>query len=170
MYFISYWVMCLIERCIPEVDVSIMVIPILFLVYFVAAVGEEVGWSGYVIDPLQDRWSALKSSMILGSAWAIWHVVPDIQAHHTLAWIASQRSYTVVLRILIVWLYNNTHQSVFAATLFHTMDSVSYSLFPGNGSHYDPTITAPIAAVAAAIVTFLWGPKTLSRFRYATRC
>jgi hypothetical protein len=72
-----------------------------------------------------------------------------------------------VLRILIVWLYNNTDRSVLAAIVVHTMDTVSYSLFPNNGSHYDPVIVAPIAAIAAAIVTLLWGSRTLARLRSA---
>jgi CAAX protease family protein len=53
------------------------------------------------------------------------HVAPDLQGHHTWAWIAGQRRFSVVLRVLIVWLYNNTGRSVFAAILFHDMDNVS---------------------------------------------
>lgn len=125
---------------------------------------------GYAADPMQARWSALTTSILLGAVWAIWHVVPDIQAHQTWAWIAGQRFYSVALRILIVWLYNNTGKSVFAAIVFHDMDNVSvYSLFPDPGSHYDPAITGALTAIAAVIVTFLWGPKTLARFRYAVR-
>ena len=29
----------------------------MFLAFCLAALGEELGWSGYVIDPLQERWS-----------------------------------------------------------------------------------------------------------------
>jgi membrane protease YdiL (CAAX protease family) len=137
----------------------------LFVVYAVAAFGEEAGWSGYATDPMQDRWGPLGGSLILGSAWALWHVVPDLQAHRDLAWIAWQRLYTIVLRVLIVWLYDNTGASVLAAIAFHAMDGVSYSLFPTGGSHYDPAITAPLAAIAAAIVWLLWPPSTFARHR-----
>jgi hypothetical protein len=56
--------------------------------------------------------------------------------------------YAVALRILIVWLYNNTGKSVY-------------------GSYYDPAVTGAIAVIAAAIVTYLWGSRTLARYRYA---
>jgi hypothetical protein len=56
--------------------------------------------------------------------------------------------YAVALRILIVWLYNNTGKSAY-------------------GSYYDPAVTGAIAVIAAAIVTFLWGSRTLARYRYA---
>ena len=155
-------------RPLPELHIPFLTIPILFIVFFIAAVGEEAGWMGYVVDPMQDRWSALKTGIALGSVWRILHVVPDIQAHHGLAWIAWQHGvYAVALRILIVWFYNNTGKSVFAAILVHDTDNVSWSLFPNYGSHYDPAVTGAITAIAAVIVTFLWGAKTLARYRYA---
>jgi hypothetical protein len=101
--------------------------------------------------------------------WAIWYVVAFFQAGHVLAWIAWQRLFTVMARILIVWLYNNTGKSVLAAILFHAMINISVSVFPKNGSLYDPAITGAITAVMAVIVTFFWGSKTLARYRYV-RC
>jgi hypothetical protein len=73
----------------------------------------------------------------------------------------------IFTRILIVWLYNNTGESVFAAVVFHATNNLSSFLFPNYGSHYDPFIACIIIAGAAAIVTFLWGSTTLARFRYA---
>jgi CAAX protease family protein len=169
IFLLSYWVMLLLGLPLPEPHIPFLLIPILFVVFFIPAAGEEAGWMGYAVDPLQERWSAFTTGLILGSVWAIWHVVPDIQAHHTPTWIAWQGLFTVVSRILIVWLYNNTGKSVFAAILFHDMSNVSYALFPNNGSHYDPAITGALTAITAVIVTFFWGSKTLARYRYAVR-
>ncbi|HLY31291.1 MAG TPA: type II CAAX endopeptidase family protein [Ktedonobacterales bacterium] len=164
---LSYGVMLLLGRPLPKPSIPWSTAPILFVVFFLAAAGEEIGWMGYAIDPLQDRWSAFQSGMILGMVWAIWHVVPDMQAHHTLTWIAWQFFFTVMARVLIVWLYNNTGKSALSAILFHTMINVSYALFPNNGSQYDPTIVGTLTATAVVIVTFFWGSKTLARYRYA---
>ena len=122
----------------------------MFLAFFVAALGEELGWSGYVIDPMQDRWNALQASILLGLVWAAWHWVPLVQAHRSAAWIAWWSLNTVALRVLIVWLYNNTGKSVFAAALFHAFANVSGVTF---SNYYDPRITGLIVAFAAAIVT-----------------
>jgi hypothetical protein len=73
----------------------------------------------------------------------------------------------VASRVLIVWIYNNTGKSVFAAILYHDINNVSSFLFPNYGSHYDPRITGLITALAAAIVTVVWGPRTLARYRNA---
>ena len=164
---LSYWAMRLLGRTLPEPHIPFMTIPILFVMFFAAAVGEEAGWMGYAVGPMLGRWSALKTGIILGISWAIWHLIPFIQTHRSAAWIAWQCGVTVLLRILIVWLYNNAGKSVFAAALFHTMINISDTLFPNNGSHYDPAITVVFLAIMVVAVTFLWGSKTLARYRYA---
>jgi membrane protease YdiL (CAAX protease family) len=164
---VSYGVMRLMGLPLPaQPRVPLLAIPVLFVVYFVAAAGEETGWTGYAVEPMLDRWSALKTSLVLGSGWAVWHVTLYVQAHHDLAWIAWQSLSLVAVRLLIVWLYNNTGKAVLAAILFHDMMNVSQGLFPNSASHYDPAVTAPIIVIAAVIVTFLWGAKTLAQYRY----
>ncbi len=163
---LSYGFMRLLRQPLPEPHIPFGAIPIFFLMFFISATGEEMGWSGYITDPLQDRWSALTASIIIGAVWAIWHILPYIQAHHTPIWVIWQCGFTVVTRILIVWLYNNTGKSVFATILFHAMVNVSWALFPNYGSSYNPFITCIITAVTAGIIIFLWGTKTLAQYRY----
>lgn len=164
---LSYGVMLLMGRPLPDPYIPLLMIPVFFVVFFVPAACEEVGWMGYAVDPMQDRWSALTTGLILGSVWALWHVIPWLETNN-LIWVAGQCFSTIGLRILIVWLYNNTGKSVFAAIIFHDMINVSEFLFPNYGSHYDPFISGAITAIIVVIVTFLWGPKTLARYRFGS--
>lgn len=167
---LEYGLMKLIGVSIPNFQFPVLMVPVFFMAFFLGAIGEELGWTGYATDPLQDRWSALEASLILGTVWAIWHVMPFVQAHYTPIWIVGQSVSTVALRVLIVWLYNNTGNSVFTAIAFHASSNVSeLVLFPIYGSYYDPVITFILVAITVVIVTFLWGWKTLARFRYARR-
>ena len=111
--------------------------------------------------------SALTTSIILGSVGAIWHFVPLTQMGRTPAWVAWWTLGAVALRTLTVWLYNNTGRSLFAAIVFHATFNVDFAVFPNQGSHWDPAVAGVITAFAAAIVTLLWGPKTLARYMYA---
>lgn len=166
IYLLTYGVTRLTRLPLPDKPyVALPMIPPLFVLFFILAVGEEVGWTGYVTDPMQERWSALTTSIILGSACAIWHFVPLIQMGRTPTWIAWWTLATVALRILTVWLYNNTGWSLFAAIVFHAMANVSFAVFPNYGSHWDPAVAGAITAIAAVIVTFLWGSKTLAWYR-----
>lgn len=139
----------------------------LCIAFFISALGEELGWSGYAIDVLSNRWSALKASTLLGFVWATWHLVPLMQAHRSASWIAGWFLGSVSFRVLIVWLYNNTGRSIFAASLFHMTFNVSWQLFPVHGSYFDPRIAGVITSFAAVVVAFTWGPRSLSR---PTKC
>jgi uncharacterized protein len=170
IYAVSYGLMRLMGRPLPEPNIPLRTLPVLVVVFFLTAVGEEVGYMGYATDRMQRRWGALTTALLLGVVWGSLHVIPDVQNGRGAAWILSQRAvHSVALRVLIGWIYNNTGGSVFAAALFHGMDNVSVSLFPNDGSHYDPAVTGMITAVTAAVVTFLWRPKTLAAYRSSGR-
>jgi membrane protease YdiL (CAAX protease family) len=161
--FLSYAVMRLFRMPLPAPEFPGGAALFMLLTFFVAGVCEELGWSGYATDLLQRRWSALGSALFLGLVTAAWHVVPMLQVGRSPGWIASQALTMVALRVLTVWLYNNTNQSVFIAAIFHATVNLSWQLFPNQGSHYDPLVTGLIATVLAATVTVVWGPQTLTR-------
>lgn len=161
---LSYGLMRLLGFPLPPPQFPVLVVPVMLLAFFIGALGEELGWSGYATDPMQDRWNALQASILLGLVWAAWHIVPLVQAHRSPTWIAWYFLYTVAMRILIVWLYNNTGKSVFATVLFHGILNVSTVLFI---SYYDPLVTGLIVGFVAAIIIFLWGSQTLARCKFA---
>lgn len=163
IYFLAYWVMRLAGMPLPEPEISYALIPFFFLLYFVTATGEELGWSGYALDPMQQRWGALAASIMIGVVWQVWHIIPHLQQSHPFDWIMWQSLYSVALRILMVWIYNNTGRSVFATIVVHAMDNVSWSLFPNYGSHHNPFMTAIVGYLVVFIVLVVWEPKTFRR-------
>ena len=164
MMTLAYGLIHLMGSPLPTPHVPVPTVLVMALAFFVGALGEELGWSGYVTDRLQARWNGLQASLLLGLVWAAWHVIPYLQAHRSVAWISGAFVFTVATRILMVWLYNNTGGSVFGAALFHAMLNVSWFVFPIYGSFLDPRISALVAVFAAAIVTAAWGPRTLARY------
>lgn len=162
---LEYELLRLAGSLIPVPQFSIWTPPVMFMAFFIAALGEELGWMGYAIDPMQDRSNALQASILLGLIWAAWHFLPLVQVGRSPAWIAWWSLETVAQRVLIVWLYNNTGKSVFVAATYHAMLNLTWQLFPINGSYYDPRITALIVSGMAVIVTVVWGPKTLAQFK-----
>jgi uncharacterized protein len=164
--FISFWYKNEV-LLISQTSSSFLTIFAFFIVFFIGAIGEEIGWSGYIINPLQNQFGALKASIILGSIWAIWHIIPYFQANQTWIWIFWQCIGTVFLRIIMVWIFNNTRKSVFGMVLFHTMINLSPFLMPNNRAHYDPFIFCILLMGIAAIIAFFWDPKTLTQFKYA---
>ena len=162
---LSYWYLNSTETLLPEPQLSILSVFIFFFVYFIGAIGEEIGWSGYAIDPLQNKYGALKASIFLGLIWAIWHIIPYYQAHQSINWIVWQCIGTVFLRIIMVWIFNNVSKSVFATVLFHTMLNISPYLIPNYGSHYDPFIFCMLLMIVVIVIIFFWDSKTLTKFK-----
>jgi membrane protease YdiL (CAAX protease family) len=163
VYALMRWTEMPLASLPPPTARALAASVMMFLAFFVGALGEELGWSGYVLAPLLTRWNALQASLILGLVGVAWHLVPLLLVHRPLAWIAGWCLYALAARLLMVWLYLNTGRSVFAAALFHATLNLAFMLFPVDGSHFDMRVGGWVMAGAAAIVVTFWGPKTLMR-------
>lgn len=144
---------------VPDPLLPVAAAPVAFLVFFLFALFEEVGWMGYAFDPMQDRWNALIASIILGIIWGMWHIPAYILTGQAALWIAGQVIALVAIRTLIVWLYNGTGKSVFAVILFHAVYNVCTMMIT---SFYTPVghlITSAFIVVTAVIVAFLMSRK-----------
>lgn len=157
---LAYGLLRLLQKPVPAPEFHVISTLVMFLVFLIAALAEEIGWSGYAIDAMRRRWNALQASLLLGVIWAAWHIIPFIQAERSLTWIIWQCVTLVTARVLLVWLYYNSGRSVIAVALCHTMINVSWQLFPVQGSHYDPMITGLITTFIAVLVVLVWGPRT----------
>jgi membrane protease YdiL (CAAX protease family) len=163
---LQFLVLLLMGVSLPVPHIAIFSTLAICIAAFIAALGEELGWSGYAIDPLQAHWGALKASLILGIFWAVYHYIGLLEAHRAVEWIVWWTLFTVAARVLMVWLFNNTGKSVFGMALFHLTLNVTWQLFPIQGSFYDYRLTGLIMAAVAAIVVGVWGPQMrCNRFR-----
>lgn len=150
----SFVIMRVLSLPLPvPVSVSLSQAPLLAAVYFLGAIFEEVGWTGYATEPLQERYGILGTGLVIGAVWAVWHVVPWwLGQGHALSWVANQSLATLSMRIVMGWIYAHGGRSLFLAILFHAMINTSYSLFPNRGSHYDPSIIAAVLVIMTGMI------------------
>lgn len=148
-----------------------IVVSFFWILFLGGPLQEEFGWRGYALDRLQARWSALLSSIFLGTIWFAWHL--------PMFWITDELIYgkpmvgfwisDVFLAILMTWLYNNTNGSILVAMIFHAMFNLSVFIFPAletdMGSLY--FLIGFIIVVSAVII--IWGPKRLTRKKHIER-
>lgn len=158
----GYLAMRLLGLSLPAPEVRWAAVPAMTLVFFVAALGEELGWSAFAVERTRARHTALRTGLEVGTVWASWHVVMLAQVGRAPGWIVWQAIFLVAFRVLLVWLYANTNRSVCAVALCHATSNLAWQLFPSQGSHYDPRFMAPIAVLAAVAVTAGWGRATLA--------
>lgn len=139
---------------LPAPQFTVVDVLLLCALFFVAATMEELGWAGYVTDPLQARYGALAASLIIGVVWAVYHFIPLAQVGRSVEWIAWWTLGTVAVRVLMVALYNAAGGSVFVLSLFHMTQNASWQLYPVQGSYYDPQIFGVLFLIAAVISVF----------------
>lgn len=88
----------------------------------VVAVGEEVGWRGWLLPALQQRLSPLLSSVVLGIVWGLWHfplfVTGAYQAPPQM--VFAKVGLCVFLSVLFTCLYNRSNGNVLVAIVLHT--------------------------------------------------
>jgi uncharacterized protein len=158
----AYGLLRWMEIPLPAAQFHLLTALLMFIAFFVEGLGEELGWSGYALEPMQARWGALGASLLLGLMGIAWHLTPLLLMSRTPTWIAWWCLYALTFRIFTVWIYNNTGKSVFAAALFHATLNLAYVLFPVDGSHFDMRLAALVMASVALVVIVVWGPKTLA--------
>jgi membrane protease YdiL (CAAX protease family) len=149
---------------------SLLLIFLMFVNTMFTSGLEEPGWRGYALPALQETYNANKSSIILGTVWAIWHFpfliylyifqfgFPIFLAVLSLAgYIAS----TIGISIIYTWIYNNT-KSVFIMILLHTLlNFIPQIMLGGVTDSAGGVFTALITWAIAIILTRKFGEETL---------
>jgi uncharacterized protein len=167
MFLVAYGVLRLEGRALPDAQFfSVAKIAAFAVMFFVGAIGEELGWQGYAYAGLRNGRSALKAALIIGVVWALWHVIPFLEMGRSVAWTLWQCLGAIALRVIIIWLFESAGQSVFVAVLFHTTINVPWGVFTTFEAYFDPFVLLVILTLVALIVVGLWGPSTLARFRF----
>jgi len=145
------------------------VVPNFILLTLAAGIGEEFGWRGFLLPRLQTRHNALVSGLIVGVAWATWHVplffIKGTSQYEQqldgglLPAILGYAVFVIVQSVQFTWLFNNTKGSVLLAAVFHGASN-AWAGYLGMGDipfggiltlvAFSVLITTVIAAMAGA--------------------
>lgn len=99
------------------------------LVFF--GFGEEVGWRGFALPRLQNKFNALTSSFILTVFWAVWHWplffyrpgYTSMGFAGIFGWIFS----LLTGSILLTWLFNSSRASILICAVFHSTIDIAFT-------------------------------------------
>jgi membrane protease YdiL (CAAX protease family) len=53
---------------------SLFLLPVFVVQMIVSGGGEEFGWRGYILDPLEERLGSWGGNLVLAVAWGLWHL------------------------------------------------------------------------------------------------
>jgi membrane protease YdiL (CAAX protease family) len=165
---VEYLTMQLLGMPLPTPSIDWLMAPVLFALFFAAAALEEITWTGVLLEPLVRTHGALLAAVIIGSSWALLHVVPYVQAGNTAYWVLGQCLFSIAFRVVLVCLYQVSGGALFLVVLCHAAYNTAWQLFPNQGSAYDPIIAAMLTTIVAVIAVWVFGARTLAG-RHLTR-
>lgn len=130
---------------------------------------EEVGWRGFLLPLLQERYSALGAALLVGVVWAVWHLplffVPGTIQGELPLWLYVPE--VVALSIVLTWITNSASGSVLPAMLLHAGANAMVNYYPAGGATEAVTplgfglLTSVLVVLACAIGVY-YGPQTLA--------
>jgi uncharacterized protein len=101
-------------------------LPLSLIGMFIGAVGEEIGWRGFLQPNLEKKYSTTLSSIITGLMWGFWHI-----GHYQngVLFMIGFLLFTVSASIIIRQLVEKTNNNLFIAALFHFSINIAFVSF-----------------------------------------
>lgn len=146
-----------------------LIFPIFGYVLFTSVLGEEIGWRGFALPRLLQKYSPLQASLILGLVWGLWHL--------PLFWLAGDFHQDIPLVLFLVqvvassviytWMYLRAGRSLLIIHLFHAATNTAAGLLPvlpfnAGGSLVPFAISVGLLTAAALLVVLLGGLSKLA--------
>jgi membrane protease YdiL (CAAX protease family) len=111
----------------------ISLIPMLFVSFMSGPFAEELGWRGFALKPLLDRFGFTRASLLIGVIWSFWHLplffMPEMwhnQIGFTNIWAYLAQS--IGLSMIMSFVFIRTNFSILSAILLHLTSNFTANL------------------------------------------
>jgi uncharacterized protein len=93
---------------------------------------EELGWRGYILDPLEERFGPWFGNLLLGIVWAVWHLPLFLIPGNSQVFIPALgfMFLTVGYSWFLAWLRAASGKRVLSAIYAHGLLNVFGTIFP----------------------------------------
>ncbi len=129
-------------------------------------VGEELGWRGFALPRLLQRYSALVASVVLGVLWGLWHLPLIYTEGKALfghpVWLLLAD--IVAKSILFTWVFLRTRASVLIAALLHATTNlfvVSPTVASAGGDLLLPALAIAAKWLLVVVIVLVSGPALI---------
>jgi membrane protease YdiL (CAAX protease family) len=138
----------------------------IFIGMLLSNVWEEIGWRGFALPRLQERYNDLVIVLLMGFLWELWHLPLYLNPANPMSGLNPLLFilFSLALTALYTWLYNHTRPSLFFVTVFHAMSNTVAAVLLDRGvfvSSYAAVVV--VTALAAGMLFSIYGIKRLKR-------
>lgn len=134
-----------------------------------SALGEEIGWRGFLVPELAERFGFTATALITGVIWALWHypilIFADFNAG-TKAWYGTMCFTVTVVAIsfVLAWMRLKSG-SLWTAVILHASHNLFVDVFTpltadrGKTAWYIEEFGAVIPLVTVVLAIYFWGRR-----------
>lgn len=135
-------------------SVTIWTLPLLLIFFFLGAIGEEIGYMGYVYPKMDKKFGMIKGAILLGLIWSIWHYPSMWEQGRNLTFFFWGTVGTISYRVIYVLIYKWSGYSVPAVLISHTLYNFIRVIFPNDQTH-NPLVTLPNVHYGVILVVLI---------------
>ena len=151
-------------------DPLLTFLPTLVGLSLIAGLGEEPGWRGFALPRLQEKYSPLGATLLLGSVWAFWHLPVffiDPRSSHGITDPVVLIGMVILTAVGIVlysffytWIYNRTGSVLLMMLLHGGFNTATVHLMPFAdeivfGPTYTTLLTLQVGVLLVSVVALL---------------
>ncbi len=136
---------------------SLLLIPVAIAFSTPFQAGEEIGWRGYALPRLAERFGLRAASVILGLIWALWHL-PQFFIREAAEYGQSFPVFVLqvtALGVAFAWMYARTNGSLLLVMLMHAATN-NANVFPSTTPGAANTFGLNASLLAWLTVALLW--------------
>jgi membrane protease YdiL (CAAX protease family) len=125
--------------------------------FTIGAITEEIGWRSFFQPTLEQKYSVIISSIIVGLIWGLWHI-----GHfgNGILFMLVFLVFTISCSIIIAYLLKDTKYNLIISSLFHLSINISFAVFFASGfGNIKLFLINSIVWLLAAIITIICGRK-----------
>jgi membrane protease YdiL (CAAX protease family) len=147
------------------------VIPLAIAVSTPIQAGEEIGWRGYALPRLSDRYGLPAASVVLGAIWALWHLpqffiaAADTYHQSFIVWAPQ----VIAISIAMAWLYAKTGGSLLLVMLMHAAINNAKDIVPSAVPDPQGVFSVHASLVGWLALGVLWSAATWFLIRMPPR-
>lgn len=136
---------------------------------FSGPTGEELGWRGFALPRLLQKYRPVKANLFLGTLWGIWHLplwlISGYSGFQLLLYILTSGFGIISLTFLMTWIYVKSSFSLVPVAIIHFCFNFALNLTGRTGLGLAPI--TPLLAIAAGLnliaVFILWSVWPLNK-------
>jgi len=125
-----------------------------FPIAFITNFGEEIGWRGFALPRLLQRYNAVTASLILGAVWGAFHIALNL---HRPFFAVLTFAFTLVISIVLTWLFLRTKSVVLTATLHAAFNTWTQVFLVGQKIETQFMVPLAITWLAAMFLIYRYG-------------